>query len=70
MKLKSLKDIITDSSDARSCRDKGAPNWMYWEFEDGLTNAIAGATESALGTLQAEEMALIVFGREDIRVNA
>ena len=22
---------------------------MYWEFEDGLTNTIAGATESALG---------------------
>ena len=22
---------------------------MYWEFEDGLTNAIAGATESTCG---------------------
>jgi hypothetical protein len=34
---------------ALSCRDKGAPNWMYWEFEDGLANAIAGAAESAFG---------------------
>ena len=26
-----------------------APNWMSGEFEDGLTNTITGATESAIG---------------------
>jgi hypothetical protein len=24
-----------------------AANWMFWEFEDGLTNTITGAAESA-----------------------
>jgi hypothetical protein len=28
-------------------RARRAPNRMFWEFEDGLTNTITGATESA-----------------------
>ncbi len=28
-----------------------APNWMFWEFENGLTNTITGATESASGVI-------------------
>jgi len=28
--------------------DKSAPSWKFREFEDGLTNTITGATDSAL----------------------
>jgi hypothetical protein len=28
---------------------------MFWEFGDGLTNTITGATESALGSLALQK---------------